>query len=392
MNTPLHHVTMKDVARHCGVGGSTVQRALSDDPRVKASTKERILEVARELGYNPAHHEAARRMVLRRQGRDITNYAVGLLMPHSFEEVPYFFRIFQGLINIFASKGYAVITFSFGTDYHPNPVSLPSVFFRGEIDGLILIGHPKDTMPLITQLRNDTGFGPRRPMISMINYIPDVETVTTDDVSGAYQATQHLLKLGHTDILQLTLTNFGKLDERLQGVKQALIEADLSPEQHLHFFEITDYKETAEWLDPVSLTGISRQSSSQSIDHSLSHPMLTTLKKNPEITAILALNDTCAIQAWSVLQQAGLKVPDDISIIGFDDVEQSITLDGQLGLTTVHLPLVDIGRCAAEDMISAIQSHKSSQEIISLPTQLIIRSTTSTAKNDTIALPNERNS
>ncbi|MEI6520082.1 MAG: LacI family DNA-binding transcriptional regulator [bacterium] len=387
MNSPLHQVTMKDVARFCGVGGSTVQRALSDDPRVKASTKKRILAAAQELGYNPAHHEAARRMVLRRQGRDITNYTVGLLMPLAFEEVPYFFRIFQGLINIFASKGYAVVTFSFGTDFHPNPVSLPSVFFRGEIDGLILIGHPKDTMPFITQLRNDSGFGPQRPMISMINIIPEIGSVTTDDVSGAYEATKHLLDLGHKNILQLTLFNFGKLDERQKGITKALLDAGLSPEKHLHFLEMSDYKETEGWLEPATLTDVSRYVSSyQSINKDFSHPLLDVLKKNPETSAILALNDACAIQAWSVLQQAGLKVPDDISIIGFDDVEQSITLDGQLGLTTVRLPLVDIGRSAAEHMIAAIQSHNPSHEMISLPTQLIVRSTTSSAKNDTIAL------
>jgi DNA-binding LacI/PurR family transcriptional regulator len=377
----LHQVTMKDIARYCGVGGSTVQRALSDDPRVKAATKDRVLEAARLLGYNPAHHEAARRMVLRRQGRDITNYAVGLLMPHAFEEVPYFYRIFQGLINIFASKGYAVVTFSFGTDFHPSQVSLPSVFFRGEIDGLILIGHPKDTMPFINQLRKDSGFGPKRPMISMINCISEIGSVTTDDVSGAYQATRHLLELGHTDIMQFTLSNFGKLEERLQGVRQAMQEFGISPKKHLHFFEISDFPETDGWLDPESLVNVSRQPSAYSEpDSAFRHPMLDIIRKNPAISAILALNDACAIQAWAVLQKAGIKVPDDVSIIGFDDVEQSITLDGQLELTTVHLPLVEIGRRAAEDMIAAIQSHTTSQEMISLPTRLIIRNTTAKIK------------
>ena len=381
MNNTVYHVTMKDIARICGVGGSTVQRALSNDPRVKASTKKMVLEAAQKLGYNPAHHEAARRMVLRRQGRDITNYVVGLLMPHSFEEDPYFFRIFQGLINVFASKSYAVVTFSFGTDYHPDKVALPSVYFRGEIDGLVLIGHPKATMPYITQLRGDTGFGSLRPMISMINYIPEIGTVTTDDVSGAYQAVSHLIKLGHRHILQLTLENFGKIDERLEGVTKALLENGLSPEKHLHFFEITDYKETAEWLDPISLTGISRQPLPQPlIKKELSHPLIAAIRQHPEITAIVTLNDSCAINTWAVLQEAGINVPDDISIIGFDDVEQSITVDGQLGLTTVRLPLVEVGRRAAEDMITAIQNRQSCHEMISLPTELIVRNSTKAAK------------
>jgi len=368
---------MKEIARQCGVGFSTVQRALSDDPRVNAATREHILGVARDLGYNPAHHEAARRMALQRQGRRLRNQAIGLLMPSTFEEAPYFFRLFQGLVNVLAPQGYAVVTFSYSTSWHPADTALPSVFFRGEIDGLAAVGVPDDLLPLLTQLRKDPGFGDQRPIVSMINALPGVSTVTTDDLSGAYQATRHLLSLGHRHLLQFYQANFDKMSERLQGARLAMQEMGLTPEQHLHLFDLNAPSATQAWVDPAHLARISRASAPPKTgDAGSAHPLPVYFQAHPHVTAILALNDASAVQAWAVLEPAGLRVPDDISLIGFDDVETSVTLDGQLGLTTVRLPLVEIGRNTATRLLHAIESHENLLETMALPTELVIRKTT----------------
>ncbi len=368
---------MKEIARQCGVGFSTVQRALSDDPRVNAATRAHILDVSRNLGYNPAHHEAARRMALQRQGRRLLNHVVGLLMPSSFEEVSYFARLFQGLINVLAPRGYAVVTFSYSTSWHPVDSPLPSVFYRGEIDGLAAVGVPDDLLPLLTQLRKDPGFGDQRPIVSMINALPGVSTVTTDDLSGAYQATRHLLSLGHRHLLQLYQADFDKMSERLQGVRLALQEAGLAPERYLHLFDLNASPATQAWVDPAQLAHISRASTPpRSGNADAAHTLPAFFQANPNVTAILALNDARANQAWAILHQAGWRVPDDISLIGFDDVETSVTLDGQLGLTTVRLPLVEIGRSAATRLLTAIESPEYPVELVALPTELVIRQTT----------------
>jgi len=366
-------ITLEDVARHCGVGRSTVSRALIGDPHVHPATRTRIQEAAQAIGYNPARHEAARRMALRRTGRDVTNYVIGFLVPLAFERAAYFSRMFHGVMGILSAEGYALVV-AYSEDRAEQTRPLPPIFFRGEIDGLIAVANPVHTGPIVTQLRREPGFG-ARPVVTMINPVPGCAGVLNDDADGAYQATRHLLDLGHRHILHFTYERFGTIDGRLQGTRRAMAEAGIDPETHLFELDLHAHAATRHWYNPTQEDEVSHLPE-EAQEFSSEHPVLQALRAHPQISAILALNDPSALRAWYLLNQVGLRVPEDISIIGFDDVEAMPDTHGANQLTTVRLPLPEVGRAAARLLIRHITGHAGEEERVVLPTTLVVRGST----------------
>ena len=132
-------VTIKDIATRCEVGTSTVSRALSNDPHINAVTRERVLAIAKEMGYDPAHHDGARRLSLRRHGLGILHHAVALLCPAEMYKVRYYSLIYHGVIEEITKYDYTLIT-TLVPRYDDCPhVDLPPVFARCEIDGIIWV-------------------------------------------------------------------------------------------------------------------------------------------------------------------------------------------------------------------------------------------------------------
>lgn len=363
-------MTLQDIANHCGVSIYSVSRALNNKSGISIATAARIRAAAEELGYDPMRHEAARRLALQKHGRDILNRVVTLFFPISFYKANYFADIFRGLMEGLMSAGFGLLTLHLEECTSGQAdVSLPPTFSRGDVDGAVVCAGPESFTALEQTLRATPGFG-QRPILSVIWHTDGHPAVLTDDRHGAYLSARHLLDLGHRHLVHLTVPNFGeKLDRRLQGIQHAFEEQGLDFASHVHLFEVP-----YGWLDPEVLTIITKGNTVAPGEDAL----VDYLRAHPEVTAILGLNDPSAIQAWYTLQAAGMRVPEDISIIGFDDTETMTDTQGNNLLTTVRLPLLEVGQRAAELIIAQVTTSDPQPTQLMLPTDLVVRQSTAT--------------
>ncbi|HEX2952166.1 MAG TPA: LacI family DNA-binding transcriptional regulator, partial [Armatimonadota bacterium] len=301
---------------------------------------------------------------------------IGCVMPVNFHKVHYFNEIFGGMLDVLEAEEYALLT-----SYHNIPElpplkrMIPTAVTKGEVDGLILVRTRVDYGPLIDSLQQSPHFG-NRPIVTLMHVVPPYPAVITDDRLGAYQAAKHLLDLGHRHIMQLLMQQEDPvMASRLAGIAQAMTERGLDPNQHLHCF-LTE----AGWGTPYTLTDdLGDDENSRVISGEIGQRLLNYLQDHRNITAIIGTNDVSAIRVWHILQHRGWRIPDDMSIIGFDDTDPKVNIDGYNSLTTVRLPLADAGRTAARLIVDQVRGNTAPKEPIILPTELVIRSSTAPA-------------
>ena len=346
-------VTLKDIAERCGVAIVTVSCALRRDRRnVSQQTMERVIAVAEEMGYDPSIHYAARRLVHSRSQQRVLNEAIAYFFPQftgdsSTHEVAYFHRIFRGILQVTSAEGFGLLTQQFSDVRR----KLPPLIRRGDVDGVIALGKQESISPVLDGLRANPYFG-TRPIVSLIEPLPGCSTVVTDDFSGGYQACAHLLDLGHRSLVHSCDENYPH-QQRLAGYQAAYRERGLDDARYLH--------------------GITWHLSKNALGE---QQLLGTLHAHPEITGILAGNDLIAQRMYSCLQQAGYRVPQDISLVGYDDSDAIPDEQGTNILTTVRLPLFEVGKEGALVMIKHLRGMLPDTVAITLPVELIERHTT----------------
>jgi DNA-binding LacI/PurR family transcriptional regulator len=328
-------VTIYDVAKQAGVGIGTVSRVLNDSPNVRMETRRRVLNAIELLNYRPS--PIARRLSLRR------TLSIGVVVP--FLTRPSVVERLRGIEAIVAESDYDLIVYNVETparrdDYFRD---LPS---SNRVDGLIIIS----LLPSAEDIRRwqDTD----TPIVLVDADHPDLHRVIIDDKAGGYIATRHLIDLGHSHIAFVgdpvkTPFNFTSSRDRFQGYQQALAEAGLAFQE--------EYRQSAEHgLEPAAV--VTRY--------------LLNLSMPP--TAICAASDTQAMGVMEAARSAGLRVPDDLSVIGFDDVEVA----DYMSLTTVRQPLLESGQRGFELLLRALDDPDMPVQCHQLPLQLILRSTT----------------
>ena len=369
MKQPRTTISQYDIALRCGVHQSTVSLALRRDPRVPMETIKRILAVATEMGYDISHNTPARRLALQRYGREMLNHVVAILVRPGFVQYRYHATLFSGVVDALTQEGFALVV-----AYLPQPwqvarvTPLPSIFARGDIDAVIvsgpgaLYGSPAQQKDHLLGIAN-------LPYISMLYQGTGVSSVIADDRQGAYLSARHLLELGHRHLLQLCTTPDQianpLLAIRYEGICQAFTEVRLNPREHVTFFTISP-----DWLNPNWLPVAANSEEASLAAH---------LREHPEITAVLGHNDASAIHAWRQLNQAGFRLPDEISIVGYDDVDPLQDEHGQNIMTSVRLPLYEIGRESARLAMLHGTDHATPPETIVLATSLTIRASTAPA-------------
>lgn len=360
---PNGRTTLVDVASRCGVSIYTVSHALRGTKgKVGEETRKRVCDVAKEMGYDPSRNQAARRLVLQKHGVAAANRAISVAMPKGFGEARYFNRLLDGILDVMIETSYEVHL----TVLKDTNQQLPSVCARGEIDGLIVCD-ASDWFKWgwLRKLKREVNFGDR-PIVGLIDPIPGCSSVHGDDYQAGYLAASHLLDLGHLHILHGLTTNYQRVHNqevaaeevypsRISGMQQACIDRGLDVQSCMQSSELPHDKVNPEWLAP---------------------PMLELLRERPEITAICAPNDYAAVQIWRALVGAGLRVPEDISLISFDDTEEIFSPLGESILTTVRVPLYDIGREGARLLIRAINDEIKVPQNIVLSDELVIRKST----------------
>jgi DNA-binding LacI/PurR family transcriptional regulator len=355
-------VTQRDIAAHTGLDKATVSLALRRDPRITPATTARVLEAAAALGYTPGVHDAARRLALSKYGKRALNHAIAVLFPPHFYASNYFAQLNQGLMETLQDAGFAVVTYT-----GPDATTPMTLFECGTIDGLVLVHKSYECEDWLSRLRALSTFGDR-PIVTWLSPGDGCHAIITDDAPGAYQATHHLLTLGHRRFLHMYQPGWGEVfAARYAGHCRALAEAGLDPAQATalypveYSFQLTPGQHLTE-LSPAQMAA---------------HPFLRFLDAQPDATAILAENDAVAIQIWRLLRASGRRVPEDISLIGFDDVETMPDAVGRNLLTTVRVPLVEAGRQAAAHVLTALGgAPRNALPAPPLSTELVLRAST----------------
>jgi DNA-binding LacI/PurR family transcriptional regulator len=333
----LSRVTIADVATAAGVSKTAVSFAFNNPDRLGHATLERVLGVAADLGYAP--HPAARALSMRRSG------TIGVLVPQRLSAVfanPFMSELIQGLGELCEEHDLTLLLVP------PLDGSLESAIRSASVDGFVSLGLTPDDKALevlgrigIPAVLIDSEASPAYP------------SVNVDDEGGARQAAHHVLELGHRILAIIVLPptsqvqNTPTATRRLAGYENAISDAG-APKPH------------------SVMAGISVAAGVRAFE------ALPTGKRRP--TAILAMSDMAAIGIMSAARAAGFRVPDDLSVVGFDDIPAAAWTNPPL--TTVRQPIVEKGRLAARLLIERMKG-KRVDSPSPLSTVLVVRNSTS---------------
>ncbi len=332
-----------DVALKAGVSKTAVSFAFNRPDRLNPDTASRILDVAKALGYRP--NPVARMLTQRR------TMSIGLMTPNALSAAfanPFFGTLAEGIALVAETAGYALHFIS------PDRGSLGRALDRATVDGLVVIGLPAQH-PDVDRLR-EAGL----PMVLVDSAaMQDVPSVSVDDEGGAHQAATHLLDLGHRDVLIVAIApqapyppgeGHGVGPDRLRGYDRAF------REQGLAFPE-------------------SRLVSAQSTFEGGSSALRAAWSQGLRPTAILAMSDAIAIGALAAAGSLGLRVPDDLSVVGFDDIDIAALTNPPL--TTVHQPIRSKGEAAMRLLLAILDGADiRAAETSLLETRLVVRAST----------------
>lgn len=328
-------VTIKDIAKEAGVSVTTVSRVLNDKPDVNIETKKKIKKIIDKMGYNP--NGVARGLVLNK-----TN-TIGLIVPDISN--PFFPEVARGVEHTAKRQGYSVILCD--TDNNRDEERQAINLLRNKrVDGIVIFLSLSDK-ELLKELEQGV-----LPVVQIADNISSykISSVSIDNIKSAVTATEHLIQLGHKKIGHITgdlKTSSAK--NRLLGFKRAILSADLR------------YNE--KWV----LEGdYSRESGFKQ--------MLKILSLDDKPTSIFTSNDLMALGAYEAILDNGLNIPEDISVIGHDNINISKLI--RPGLTTIHQPKYSTGELAAQILINEIKGKTNKKEAKILDTRLVIRNST----------------
>jgi DNA-binding LacI/PurR family transcriptional regulator len=328
-------VTIRDVAEYAGVGVGTVSRVLNDNPSVSDATRQKVLAAIESLNYAP--NPIARRLSLRK------TLAIAVVVP--FFTRPAFTERLRGVEYALADSEYDLILFNVETTARRDAY-FHDVPRRERFDGLLIVSLSPRNGDVEHLLRAGV------PTVLLDARHPDLSRVVIDDVAGGQLATQHLIDMGHRKIgfvgdqLENPF-NFISSRDRYEGYRQALAEASIP-------FRAQHHRQAEHGREPA------RQMASD---------LMAT--SNPP-TAIVAASDTQAFGVLEAARDAGLKVPGDLSVIGYDDIE----IAEYLGLTTIRQPLFALGVEGVELLLDSIANPPPAPRRVLLPVELVVRGTT----------------
>jgi LacI family transcriptional regulator len=325
-------VTIVDVAAKAGVSFGTVSRVINNDVHVKPETRERVQQTMQRLGF-----------VANRQARILAggkSNIIGVLVPDL--GTGYIGEIIRGIDAELSLTEMDLILYTTHRTASKE-VNYVASLAKGMVDGLLLVlpRSPSDYIGTLTRrsfpfvLIDHQGTGQACPAVGATNW------------QGAYHATEYLLKLGHSRIGFITGSmDLGCAGDRLEGYRSAL-RTHHTPEAPELIYEGT-------FFQPDGFAGASA---------------LLDLPNPP--TAIFASNDVMAMGVMDAVRDRGLRIPDDVSIVGFDDIPQAAMV--RPALTTVSQPLEKMGRVATQMLQDLLRDSDKDDGRIELPTELIVR-------------------
>jgi len=328
---------MRDVAKRASVSTSTVSHVINSTRFVTPDLAERVRGTMAELGYQP---NAVARSLRRKE-----TLTLGMLVPDNAN--PFFAQMARAIEDICYEQGYSLI-FSNSEGDAARELANADVLLSKRVDGLIFVAVGMGSQDLLPILESAAVVVVDRDLPGI-----DVDAVLVDNLSGGYQATEHLLNLGHRRIACITgPSETTPSADRVTGLREALRAAGL----------------------PVDESLIVRGDFQFASGFQGAQALLT--RPDPP-TAIFACNDLMAVGCIAAAAELGYRVPAELSIVGFDDT--TLASYTTPPLTTVTQPISEVGRLATQLLIRRIQTPNSARERHVLPTGLVVRGSTAQA-------------
>jgi len=330
-------ITRKDVAERAGVSVAVVSYVVNDGPRpVTPKTRAKVEKAIEELDYYP--NELARGLRLQQSS------TIGLITPDFTN--PVYGEKAQAIQEVCLPNGYLML-FVYSGNNPDREKKLVRMFRAKRVDGVIMQPVTSDPLEAIKPLRQA-----RTPVVLLQHDCPGVPCVVLTDVQGGQLATQHLLDLGHRRIglVKGRLPSAARAEERLIGYRQTLKAAGIEPDPAL-----------------VMVSDVTHNAGYQAMQQ------LLALPEPP--TAVFCHNDVLAVGAMHAIRVAGLSIPGDISIVGYDDTAGSAHLTPPL--TTIRFSRKEMGRQAATILFRAIEQEEDYEPYtVEVPVKLMVRAST----------------
>ncbi|MCX7720302.1 MAG: LacI family transcriptional regulator [Dictyoglomus thermophilum] len=329
--------TSWDVARLAGVSRSTVSFVLNNTPGIKISeeTRKRVLEAVKALDYKP---NAIARSLAKQRTEAIAFFVLDIANP-------VFPNMARGIEDVARQNGYILLLCN--TDGKSlRELRYMNIMLERRVDGIIAGALSNEEVSKIAQKKN-------MPLVILEHpRLQEHDVVYADNVKGSYEAVMHLIELGHNRIAHITINPESIIvQERIEGYKKALEDAGIPFDADL--LKIFYGK----------------------VDEESAINELFSLPDPP--TAIFTFSDFMAIQVMKILIRRGYRIPDDISVVGFDDTLANLTIPA---LTTVSQPFYEMGAKAAEILIERLKNPNMPIQHVKLPTKLVIRESTAKRK------------
>ena len=332
----MKNLNIKDIAKLAGVGVSTVSRVINQHTDVKDETRKRVLEIIEQYNYIPNN---SARNLKRTESMDI-----GILIKGMYN--PFFARMIQSIEKRLSLHGYSAII-HYNIENSKDIDAAHEFIMEKKLKGIICLGGDFD------QLTDEDLLRLRVPFILASTEIPEkldkaiFSSVIIDNENAAFSAVEFLIQQGHERIALITT---GEDDKsigtiRTEGYIKALIKYGI--EKRENYFDVGAYTFETGYL-----------------------AMKRLLEKAPDITAVFAISDVMAIGAAKAIKEAGKRIPEDVSLMGFDDIDYAEYFSP--ALTTVHQPVEEIASSTADIMVEILDDGLAHRHIV-YPTALIIR-------------------
>ncbi len=335
----VKQVTLRDIAKITGFSINTVSRALNGKDEVHAETRIKILAAAEKLGYRP--NRLAKGLRSNKTG------TIGVVVTDVAN--PFFSALVKGIARAARDLDYSIILQDSDEDYAGEEEAI-KVLLAEQVDGILItpVQSQRRTIERLAEVRF--------PFVLVGRFFRDLDTnyVVPDDYQGGFMATEHLLNQGHRDLAMINgPLHISSARERFEGFSDALRNHGVP----VNSSQVVTGALTVE--DGLTLS-------------------LSMLRGDSRPSAIVCYSDFVAFGVMQGIREAGLSVPEDIAVVGFDDVRMSSCL--HVSLTTIKSPKEELGRRAVQSLISRLEDNrdKSGTERIRLDVQLIARESSNT--------------
>lgn len=335
--------TIYDIARQANVSIATVSRVFNGSTRVSDRTRSRVLKIAQELNYQP--HVSARSLASRRS--DLVMAVIPMLTNYFYMEVV------RGVQDALLDSEWDLLVY---TAQAPEKVDtqLARALQRGRAEGVLLFSTPLTKARIAKMKQADL------PVVLVDSHHPDFDAISVDNEQGGFIATQHLLEQGYRRIGLITghKASVPALDRQM-GYRRALQTAGLSVNE-AHILVSEDLHQHG-YTEMAGYTA-----------------METLLQQADPPDAVFVASDIQALGALRAIREHGLQTPNDIGVVGFDDIQFSI----YVGLSTLHQPMYDMGKQAIQRLIQRIEDPSRPVAHTQFAPKLVVRETSTLSRTD----------